>query len=564
MIAKSSQISLIKCPTGIQGLDEITNGGLPQGRPTLICGRAGCGKTIMAMEFLVRGALDYQESGAFISFEESAIELKQNVSSFGWDLEALIAAKKMTIDFVQIDRSQIEETGEYDLEALFIRLAYAIKSIGAKRVVLDTIEVLFGSLDNDGIIRSELKRLFLWLKAQQVTAIITSESGDRTLTRHGLEEYVSDCAIRLDQRLHDEVATRRLQIVKYRGSRHGSNEYPFLIEQSGISILPITSLGLDYSVSNERVSSGIARLDNMLGGKGFFRGSSILISGTAGTGKSSISAHFAQATCQQGERCLYFAFEESANQIIRNMRSIGIDLELFVNQDLLKFQALRPTFYGLEMHLLTIYDLINNFQPQAVIIDPISNLTYSGNENHVKSFLMRVIDFLKQKQITSLLTSLTVGGSLIEHTDQGVSSLMDTWLIVRDIETNGERDRLLQLVKSRGMEHSNQVREFRLTSQGVQLVDVYLGSSGVLTGTARAVQEANEKAEVLARQEEIARKQRELERKRLLMEAQIQALHLQFAAEQEEIEQAVQQEKMYQQSLLESRQKMARSRKSDH
>jgi len=564
MIDKSPQISLIKCPTGIQGLDEITNGGLPQGRPTLICGRAGCGKTIMAMEFLVRGALDYQESGAFISFEESAIELKQNVSSFGWDLEALIAAKKMTIDFVQIDRSQIEETGEYDLEALFIRLAYAIKSIGAKRVVLDTIEVLFGSLDNDGIIRSELKRLFLWLKAQQVTAIITSESGDRTLTRHGLEEYVSDCAIRLDQRLQDEVATRRLQIVKYRGSRHGSNEYPFLIEQSGISILPITSLGLDYSVSNERVSSGIERLDNMLGGKGFFRGSSILISGTAGTGKSSISAHFAQATCQNAERCLYFAFEESANQIIRNMRSIGIDLEPFVNQDLLKFQALRPTFYGLEMHLLTIYDLINNFQPQAVIIDPISNLTYSGNENHVKSFLMRVIDFLKQKQITSLLTSLTVGGSLIEHTDQGVSSLMDTWLIVRDIETNGERDRLLQLVKSRGMEHSNQVREFRLTSQGVQLVDVYLGSSGVLTGTARAVQEAKEKAEVLARQEEIARKQRELARKRLLMEAQIQALQLQFAAEQEEIEQAVQQEKMYQQSLLESRQKMARSRKSDH
>jgi len=564
MIAKSPQISLIKCPTGIQGLDEITNGGLPQGRPTLICGRAGCGKTIMAMEFLVRGALDYQESGAFISFEESAIELKQNVSSFGWDLEALIAAKKMVIDFVQIDRSQIQETGEYDLEALFIRLGYAIKSIGAKRVVLDTIEVLFGSLDNDGIIRSELKRLFLWLKAQQVTAIITSESGDRTLTRHGLEEYVSDCAIRLDQRLQDEVATRRLQILKYRGSRHGSNEYPFLIEQSGISILPITSLGLDYSVSNERVSSGIERLDNMLGGKGFFRGSSILISGTAGTGKSSISAHFAQANCQKGERCLYFAFEESANQIIRNMRSIGIDLEPFVHQDLLKFQALRPTFYGLEMHLLTIYDLINNFQPQAVIIDPISNLTYSGNENHVKSFLMRVIDFLKQKQITSLLTSLTVGGSLIEHTDQGVSSLMDTWLIVRDIETNGERDRLLQLVKSRGMEHSNQVREFRLTSQGVQLVDVYLGSSGVLTGTARAVQEAKEKAEVLARQEEIARKQRELARKRLLMEAQIQALQLQFAAEQEEIEQAVQQEKMYQQSLLESRQKMARSRKSDH
>jgi circadian clock protein KaiC len=563
MTTKLHKARLTKCPTGIQGLDEITDGGLPQGRPTLICGRAGCGKTLMAMEFLVRGAVRYHEPGVFMSFEETAEELTQNVASLGWNLEALIADKKIAIDYVHVEPSQIQETGEYDLEALFIRLGYAIDSIQAKRVVLDTLEVLFGGLSNDAIVRAELRRLFVWLKSKGVTAIITAESGNNTLTRHGLEEYVSDCVIRLDQRVLDELSTRRLHIVKYRGSRHGTNEYPFLIEEDGIAVLPITSVGLEHDISTERISTGIKRLDTMLEGQGFFRGSSILISGTAGTGKSSIAAHFADATCRRGERCLYLAFEESSNQIIRNMRSIGIDLNASVKQDLLKIQALRPTFYGLEMHLVKIHQLVNEFKPTVVIIDPISNMTYSGNEIQVKSFLMRLIDFLKTQQITTLLTNLSTGGNPLEYTDVGVSSLMDTWLLLRDIESSGERNRLLYLLKSRGMAHSNQVREFCLTSSGIELVDVYLGSGGVLTGTARAVQEAQEKAAALVRQQEIEQKQRELERKRQAMEAQITALQVQFEAEKEEIERMIQQQELKEQSLLQQEIERAQLRKAD-
>ena len=563
MTTQLHKAMLAKCQTGIQGLDEVTNGGLPQGRPTLICGKAGSGKTLMAMEFLVRGAVHYGEPGVFMSFEESAEELTQNVASLGWDLQALLASKNMAIDYVHIERSQLEEIGEYDLEALFIRLGYAIDSIKAKRVVLDTIEVLFGGLSNDAIVRAELRRLFLWLKDKGVTAIITGESGDNILTRHGLEEYVSDCVIRLDQRVSDELSTRRLRIVKYRGSRHGTNEYPFLIEEDGISVLPITSIGLEHEVSSERISTGIERLDMMLGGKGFFRGSSILISGTAGAGKSSISAHFANATCRRGERCLYFAFEESTNQIIRNMRSIGIDLEILVKKDRLKIQALRPTFYGLEMHLVKMHQLVNEFKPTVVIIDPISNLTYSGNEIQIKSFLMRMIDFLKMQQITTLLTCLNAGGNPLEQTDVGVSSLMDTWLLLRDIESNGERNRLLYLLKSRGMAHSNQVREFRLTSSGAELRDVYLGTEGVLTGTARVVQEAQEKAAALARRQEIEQKQRELERKHQVMESQITALRVQFESEKEDIERMIQQEELQEQSRLQERVERARFRQAD-
>jgi circadian clock protein KaiC len=563
MTTKLHKARLAKCPTGIRGLDEITDGGLPQGRPTLICGRAGCGKTLMAMEFLVRGAVQYDEPGVFMSFEETAEELIQNVASLGWDLEALIAGKKIAIDYVHVEPSQIQETGEYDLEALFIRLGYAIKLIDAKRVVLDTIEVLFGGLLDDAIVRSELRRLFVWLKDKGVSAIVTAESGNNTLTRHGLEEYVSDCVIRLDQRMIDELSTRRVHIVKYRGSKHGTNEYPFLINEDGIAVLPITSVGLEHDISTERISTGIKRLDTMLEGQGFFRGSSILISGTAGTGKSSIAAHFADATCRRGERCLYFAFEESPNQIIRNMRSIGIDLEAVVKQDLLKIQALRPTFYGLEMHLVKIHQLVNEFKPTVVIIDPISNMTYSGNEIQVKSFLMRLIDFLKTQQITTLLTNLSTGGNPLEYTDVGVSSLMDTWLLLRDIESNGERNRLLYLLKSRGMAHSNQVREFCLTSSGIELIDVYLGAGGVLTGTARTVQEAQEKAAALVRQQEIEQKQRDLERKRKAMEAQITALQVQFEAEKEEIERMIQQQELKEKSLLQQQVERARLRKAD-
>ena len=365
-----------KAPTGIQGLDEITGGGFPRGRPTLVCGSAGAGKTLLSAEFLVRGAMEYDEPGVFMAFEETAAELAQNVRSLGFDLEELEKRKKLAVDFVRIERSEIDETGDYDLEGLFIRLGAAIDSIGAKRVVLDTIENLFAGLQNQGILRAELRRLFRWLKDRGLSAVITAERGEGALTRHGLEEYVSDCVILLDHRVTDQISTRRLRIVKYRGTSHGTNEYPFLIDEDGFSVLPVTSLGLEHQVSEERISSGVPRLDTMLGGQGFYRGTTILASGTAGTGKTSLAAHFVDAACERGERCLYFSFEESPAQLIRNMRSIGLNLEKWSKKGLVQFHSSRATFYGLEMHLAIIHKIVQEFEPKAVVFDPIGSLEY--------------------------------------------------------------------------------------------------------------------------------------------------------------------------------------------
>jgi len=496
--SRSAADKLGKCPTGIQGLDEILGGGLPRGRPTLVCGSAGCGKTLFAMEFLVHGAVEYGEPGVFMSFEENVQELKQNVASLGWNLGKLARQKKLCLDHVYVERSEIEETGEYDLEGLFIRLGQDIDPIGAKRVVLDTVGALFGGFTNTAILRAELRRLFRWLKDKGVTAVITGEPGEGALTRYGLEEYVSDCVIVLDHRLREQVATRRLRVAKYRGSRHGTNEYPFLIDERGISVLPITSLQLVYQVSTERISTGIERLDAMLGGRGYYRGSSILVSGTAGTGKTSIAACFAEAACRRGERCAYFTFEEAPSQVIRNMRSVGIDLEPWVKSGLLRFHAVRPTLHGLEMHLVSMHRLAEAIQPKVVIVDPISNLTAVGTPDEVRSVLARLIDYLKMNQITSLFTDLTHAGGAMETTAAAISSLMDTWLLLRDIEAGGERNRGLYLLKSRGMAHSNQIREFLLTDKGIDLVDVYSGPEGVLTGTARHTQVAREEAAALA------------------------------------------------------------------
>ncbi|MCL1471748.1 circadian clock protein KaiC [Argonema antarcticum A004/B2] len=561
--SKSRNVQLPKCPTGIQGLDEITGGGLPKGRPTLVCGSAGCGKTLLGMEFLVRGATEYGEPGVFISFEETVEELTQNVTSLGWDLEQLVAEKKLAIDCLYIEPSEIQETGEYDLEGIFIRIGYAIDSIGAKRVVLDTIEVLFSGLSNTGIVRAELRRLFRWLKTKGVTAIITGERGDNSLTRQGIEEYVSDCVIRLDQRIYEELSTRRLQIFKYRGSQHGSNEYPFLIEENGISVLPITSIGLNHSVSSDRISCGIPRLDAMLGGQGYFRGSSVLVTGMAGTGKSTIAAAFAAATCQRGEKCLYLAFEEAPQQILRNMRSIGMDLEPYIQQELLQIQALRPTAHGLEVHLVQIHRSLSYFQPTTVIIDPISNLTLTGSPLQIKAFFMRLIDYLKSQQVTVLMNNLISGGSSLENTEIGISSLMDTWLEVRVIESNGERNRILQLIKSRGMEHSNQVREFRLTSQGIELVDVYLGQNKVLTGTARAIQELADKQASLRRQQQVANRRRELEQQRQVIQAQIATLQMQMEAEKTELDHLNQEESLEKAGFLQDQERIAQLRRAD-
>lgn len=549
---------LSKTPTGIRGLDDITFGGLPKGRPTLVAGGAGSGKTLLSMEFLVRGATKFGEPGVFMAFEETAEELAKNVASLGFDINELIEEKKLLIDYVKVERSEIEETGEYDLEGLFIRLNYAIDTIGAKRVVLDTIESLFAGLKNQSILRAELRRLFRWLKDKGVTAIITAERGTNELTRFGLEEYVSDCVIMLDNRVMGQISTRRLRIVKYRGSRHGTNEYPFIIDEYGLSILPITSLTLDYQVSSDRVSSGIPRLDAMLGGKGFYRGSSILITGAAGTGKSTIAATFANSTCQQGERCLYFAFEESPNQIIRNMQSIGFNLQQWLDKGLLRIHSARASLYGLETHLVTMQRQIDDFNPKVVIIDPISNLINVGEVADVRSMLTRLIDYLKSKQITTIFTNLV--HERLETTESEVSSIMDTWILLKDIEIGGERNRGIFILKSRGMPHSNQIREFLLTSEGIDIVDVYTGPQGVLTGSARITQEAMEKADNELRQEELDRLTRDLERKRKIMESQVTALAAEYEAKAEEIKQQIAQAKLRESILSQSQERISKAR----
>jgi circadian clock protein KaiC len=526
---------LRKSPTGIRGFDEITGGGLPKGRPTLVCGDAGCGKTLFSMEFLVRGATLFNEPGAFISFEETEKELSVNVSSLGFNLPELIGKKLLLLDHIRIERSEIEETGEFDLEGLFIRLNHVIDQIGAKRVVLDTIESLFSGLPNPMILRAELRRLFRWLKDKGVTAVITAERGTDYVSREGLEEYVSDCVILLDHRVSEQSSTRRLRILKYRGSVHGTNEYPFIIDETGFSFLPITSVGLNHTVSSKRISSGIPQLDVMMEGKGYFQGSSVLVSGTAGTGKSSIAAHLADKTCRSGKKVLYFSFEESPWQIIRNMHSIGIDLEPFENKGLLRFLAMRPTLFGLELHLTSMIKSVREFDPAVVIVDPINSFVFGNNENESKSMAIRLIDYLKMNGITALFTTLTTSGTNLEHTSLFISSLIDTWLLLRDIELDGERNRGIYILKSRGMAHSNQIREFVLTKNGVLLRDVYIGLEGVLTGSARMAQEAREREESNIRREEIERKKAELIRRKKVLDAQVEALRLQFEAEEAEL-----------------------------
>jgi len=475
---------LRKSPTGIEGLDEVTGGGLPTGRPTIVCGGPGCGKTMLGIEFLVRGATQFDEPGVFMAFEETPEDLAQNVASLGFDLQDLAARKKLFLDYVHVERSEIQETGEYDLEGLFVGLQHAIDSVGAKRVVLDTLEALFSGFSNQGILRAELRRLFRWLKDRHMTTVITAERGDGALTRYGLEEYVSDCVIVLDHRVAGQLSTRRLRIVKYRGSVHGTNEYPFLIDEHGISVLPITSFGLNHRASTQRISSGIPDLDDLLEGRGYYRGSTVLVSGTAGSGKTSIASHFVEAACKRQERSLYLSFEESVAQLTRNMRSIGIDLAPWVKKGLLQFHGIRPTENGLEMHLARLHKMVDQFKPRVVVLDPITNLITGDGDREIQSMLMRLIDFLKANRITAVFTSLTVSGKHAEQSEVGISSLIDTWIVLRELEENGERNRGLYVVKSRGMAHSNQIRQFLLTDQGANLVPASGDSTDALTGSA--------------------------------------------------------------------------------
>lgn len=555
---------LEKALTGINGLDDITYGGLPKGRPTLITGSAGSGKTLMAMEFLIKGARRYGEPGVFMAFEETEEELAKNFASLGFDLDDLIAENKLIVDYVYIDSSEIEETGEYDLEGLFIRLGSAIDSIGARRVALDTLEVLFSGFKNEAILRSELRRLFRWLKMKGVTAIVTGERGEASLTRYGLEEYVADCVILLDNRMMEQIATRRLRIIKYRGSKHGTNEYPFLIEEDGISVLPITSLSLEHKACADRISTGIKRLDTMLGGQGYYRGTSVLISGTAGTGKTSFAAQFAKTACERGERCIYFAFEESPGQIIRNMRSIGIDLEPYIENGVMQISASRPMAYGLEMHLIAMRRLIDKFEPAIVIIDPISNMTNVGTQTDVKFTLTKLIDHLKLKNITAVCTSLVEHESIEGINAEGISSLIDTWINLRFFENNSERNRGVSVIKSRGMGHSNQIREYLLTDHGIEIKDVYLGpSGGLLMGSFRAAQEAKEITEAVAQSKNAARRKRELESRLKSLDSQIAVLNSEFEVQKEELNKLASEDELRDKALVNGKIKMASIRKAD-
>jgi circadian clock protein KaiC len=526
---------IVKSPTGIAGLDQIAEGGLPAGRPTLICGNPGCGKTVLAMEFLIRGATRFNEPGVFVAFEETEKELSENFASMGFDLPALLRQKKIAIDHIHIDRGEVQEIGEYDLEALFIRLESAMRAVGAKRIVLDTIEALFSGFSDTNILRAELRRLFLWLKDRGITAIITAESGDGRLTRQGIEEYVADCVILLDHRVENQCSIRRMRIVKYRGTPHGTNEYPFLIGEGGFSVLPVTALRLDHKASMLRISSGIPQLDAMLTGGGFYQANSILVSGSSGTGKSSLAAHFVQAACQRGESALYFATEQSSEEMIRNMRSIGVDLERWMKRGLLRIHSCRPGTFGLERHLVKIHEMTTAFDPKVVVIDPMTNFQSVGSLSEVKSMVTRLIDSFKSSGITAMFISLTEGDSGMETSEVDVSSQMDAWLALRNLESNGERNRGLYVLKARGMAHSNQIREFVLTDHGVELVEVYVGPGGMLTGSARIAQNARERDETERRREELHRKNAELKNKRQQMEAEIERLRVAFKVEEQEI-----------------------------
>ncbi|WP_250626312.1 circadian clock protein KaiC [Pinirhizobacter soli] len=551
-------MALPKTPTGIDGLDELTFGGLPTGRPTLMCGSAGCGKTLFGMTFLVNGARRFGEAGVFMSFEERAHDLSVNVASLGYDIDALVADGKLVIDHVHIERAEIELSGEYDLEGVFVRLNHAIDSVGAKRVVLDTIEALFGGLEDSAILRAELRRLFAWLKDKGVTAIITGERGDGQLTRYGIEEYVSDCVLLLDNRVIDQVTTRRLRVVKYRGSAHGTNEYPFLIDEEGISVLPITSAGLAHPISREAISSGVQGLDAMLGINGFFRGSSVLLSGLAGTGKSTFATAFVDAACRRGERCLFFAFEESPEQIMRNMSSVGINMQTHVDSGLLQFEAARPSLYGFEMHLARMNRDIERFDPSVVVVDPIS--AFRGPSAEIHATLIRLADICKSKGITAMFTSLSTANEQMNEGERSVSSLMDTWISLSDIEANGERNRVLYLLKSRGMNHSKQLREYRLTSHGVDMVDAYVGPEGVLTGTARVAQEAREREAGVVRQQAIDRRRRELARKRAAIEREVAERMSALEAEESEVAMMLEEDEARERTFIDERVRMTQLR----
>jgi circadian clock protein KaiC len=550
---------LPKAPTGIRGLDEITGGGLPQGRSTLVTGGTGTGKTLLGVQFLVAGAREHGEPGVLVTFEESAEKVTANVASLGFDLDGLQRDGMLLIIALPVEAAEIVETGEFDFGPLSLLLDDAIRRIGARRVVLDSTEVLFGTFKAQAIVRAELGRLFGWLEGREVTAIVTGERADDALTRHGIEEYVSDCVIVLDHRVHEGAATRRLQVIKYRGSTHETNEYPFLISARGFEVLPVTAVSLDYRASSERVSTGVPRLDRMLSG-GLYRGSTALVSGAPGTGKSTVGAQLIDAACARGERALLVLFEESPDEVIRNMGSVGLDLGRWVQAGLLRIWAARPSAYGLETHLMILARLMDEHKPAIAVLDGITSLTHQPIQADVVSMVARQIHLLKSRGITAVATTLVQDD---EASGVGVSSLMDTWLLLRNVESNGERNRLLFVLKSRGTAHSNQVREFVLTGHGVELADVYVGPGGVMTGSARVMQQARERSEQLEREEQLTRRKRELKAHVAQGQAQLAVLQEELAAQQAELEQIARREARLAAEAQAARTALAAQRRAD-
>lgn len=525
---------LAKEPTGIPGLDILLEGGLPAGRLTLVCGGPGTGKTVLGMQILAQGALEADEPGVFLAFEEDRDELLANMTGFGWDLASMERSGKLVVDSAGLSLAELREAGAFDLSGLFVRLQAAMDQVGARRVVIDTIESLFTAIPDVAVVRAELVRLMRWLRDRGVTAFITAPRGNGALTRYGIEEYITDCVILLDQRVAEQGTTRWMRVVKYRGSGHVNDEVPFLIGSTGFSVLPLVSLPLDYQASDRRLSTGVPTLDDMLGG-GYYEGSAVLVSGTAGSGKSSLAAHLLERTCRDGGRAAMFAFEESESVIVRNMRSIGIDLAPWLENDRLRIVSCRPGRYGLESHLVAIHKAVVDFKPSVLVLDPISGFEHLGTVERGKSMVTRVLDLVRREGVTTLMTNLVKGGGAKDQTDIGVSSIMDTWISVRDVESDGERNRAIYIIKARGMAHSNQVREFLLTPEGIQLRPVYTGPAGVLVGTARAVQEAAEESDARNRAREIERLERHLEGEQRKLEARVAALRAESEAAQDEL-----------------------------
>ncbi|MBW6420623.1 circadian clock protein KaiC [Rhizobium sp. XQZ8] len=551
-----------KSLTGIEGFDDLTLGGLPTGRPSLVCGSAGCGKTLFASTFLLNGAREFDEAGVFVTFEERPVDIVSNVASLGFEMDRLIDEDRIVIEHIAVDPAELAEIGEYDLEGLFLRLELAIDQVGAKRIVLDTIESLFSAFTNPAILRAEIRRLFDWLKDKGMTTVITAERGDGSLTRQGLEEYVSDCVILLDHRVHNQISTRRLRIVKYRGTAHGTNEYPFLIDQDGFSVLPVSSLGLNHKVHEDRISSGVPDLDIMLTGGGFHRGTSVLLSGVAGSGKSSLSACFADAACRAGEKALYFSFEESAAQTVRNMRSIGVDLQQWLDKGTLRHIAARPTFYSLEMHLAVMLREVLRFKPTLVVLDPISAFVGNAERQEVQSMLLRMVDFLKSHGITGVFTHLTHSQEGNVETDAGLSSLMDAWILLLNREVNGEFNRELYLLKARGTSHSNQVREFIMSNDGIKLISPYLGEAGALTGSARKAEEGRARRAEIARRTEVQRLAEAIDVRRRKAKAEIEALQAVLDADDNEMRRMQADEETYLAQAATDREDMEKSRRA--